>query len=147
MSFGGKVLNVDKFLKKAEKAADIFELNRNNAVKEGTLAIHSAAIKIVSENEGGSRDVRYNPKRNVTVSKPGNPPHTDTGRLRQSIKFNYKNGQGEVGSNYKVAAGLEFGTENMAPRPWLSKAVTEVSKDIGNIFEKWFKKAVKEISK
>jgi HK97 gp10 family phage protein len=143
----GSVKGVEKTLKAAKAAAKIFEDNRANAVKESTLRLHEEAVKIVSANEGGSSAVRYGPKRNVSVSKPGDPPHTDTGRLRQSIKFNYKDGIGQVGSNLKYAAWLEFGTEDMRPRPWLSTAVSNVSKIVPEIFEKWFNNAIKEIKK
>lgn len=142
----GSVKGTQKLLKQFKKADAVFEKNRDYAVKESTLALHREAVLLVSENEGGTADIRYNPKRNVTVSRPGNAPHTDTGRLRQSIKFNYKDGVGQVGSNLKYAAWLEFGTEMMESRPWLSTAVRIVSKDIGSIFNKWFNKALKEIS-
>lgn len=140
----GSLKGVDKLLRQANKLADAFEKNRNMAVKEAVLRIHEEAIRIVSANEGGTKAVRYDPKRTVSVSEAFSAPHTDTGRLRQSIKFNYKEGVGQVGSNLKYAAWLEFGTEDMKPRPWLSTAVEETSKDVAEIFEKWFNKAIKE---
>ena len=143
----GSIKGAEKLLKSAKKAADVFEKNRTIAVQESTLLLHEEAVKIVSANEGGSQQVRYNPKRTVSVSRPGDPPHTDTGRLRQSIKFNFKDDMGEVGSNLKYAAWLEFGTENMSARPWLSTAVVNVTKDIQKIFAKWMEKSVKEIGK
>lgn len=143
----GSIKGIDSAMKAAKAAADAFEKNRNNAVKESTLRLHEEAVRIVSENAGGSPAIRYNPKRAVTVSKPGEAPHTDTGRLRQSIKFNYKDGVGQVGSNLKYAAWLEFGTEDMLPRPWLSTAVRETAKDVANIFQKWFQTAIEEIKK
>lgn len=143
----GGLKGTTKLKKQVEKLADSFIDNRNMAVKEATLRLHGEAIKIVSENAGGTSDIRYNPTRNVTVSKPGDPPHTDTGRLRQSIKFNYKDGVGQVGSNLKYAAWLEFGTEDMAPRPWLSVAVLNVAKDVDKIFESYLRKAIREGTK
>jgi len=110
------------------------------AVIKSTLAIHEEAIKIVSANEGGTAVIRRG--KNVTVSDPFEPPHTDTGRLRQSIKFNISStGEyGEVGSNLKYAAWLEFGTATMAPRPWLSVAVENMKDKIANIFVDFFEK-------
>jgi HK97 gp10 family phage protein len=142
---GGGVFGGPKLMKQLENAAKKIEANRNMAVKEATLALHGEAIKIVSENQGGTAQIRYNPKRVVTVSKPNTPPHTDKGILRKSIKFNYKQGVGQVGSNLKYAAWLEFGTSDMEPRPWLSVAVKNAAKDISDIFDKWFKAAIKEI--
>lgn len=141
----GGLSGVDKALKQANQLAKAFEKNRDLAVKEGTLALHREAVLVVSENSGGDTAKRYNPSRNVSVSKPGNPPHTDTGQLRQSIKFDVKEGTGRVGSNLKYAAWLEFGTENMRPRPWLSVAVENVSDKIGDIFNKWMKAAIKDV--
>ena len=140
----GKLLGVSALKKQIIKMEKAFEENRNLAVQESTLALHKSAIEIVSENAGGTQAIRYSPKRNVTVSKPGDPPHTDTGRLRQSIKFDYKKGVGRVGSNLKYAAWLEFGTEDMSPRPWLSVAISRVSKEVDKIFSKWMNKAIKD---
>ncbi len=140
----GKLLGVAALKKQIDKLNKSFEENRNLAVQESTLALHKSAIEIVSENANGVQSVRYNPRRTVTVSKAGDPPHTDTGRLRQSIKFDYKKGIGRVGSNLKYAAWLEFGTENMSPRPWLSVAISRVSKEVDKIFSKWMNKAIKE---
>ena len=145
----GSIRNAPSLLKKLSKMAAVMEEKRNKAVQESTLALHAEAVKIVSENAGGDVEIRYNPKRTVTVSKPGEPPHTDTGRLRQSIKFDFKDkgATGRVGSNYKVAAWLEFGTEHIGARPWLSVAVENVSKTVADIFEKWTKGAIKEVTK
>lgn len=142
---GGKIIGGPKLMKQLQNAAKQIESNRNMAVKESTLLLHSEAVQIVSENQGGTAQIRYNPKRVVTVSKPNSPPHTDKGVLRKSIKFNYKDGVGQVGSNLKYAAWLEFGTVDMEPRPWLSVAVKNVAKDVGDIFNKWLKLAIKEI--
>jgi hypothetical protein len=62
-------------------------------VQDATFLIHETAVKLVQDNSKGTPAVRYNrsgKKRNVLVSKPGNPPNTDTGRLAQSIKFDFK---------------------------------------------------------
>jgi HK97 gp10 family phage protein len=81
----------------------------------------------------------------VNVSRPGEAPNTDTGRLAQSIKFEFEDDglKSLVGTNLKYGAALEFGTKNMAPRPWLSTAVLLTSKKVQDIFQKAFKKAVK----
>lgn len=141
----GSVKGAGKLMKQLNNAAKTMEKNRDMAVKEATLRLHQEAIVIVSENKGGSIQKRYKPKRFVMASKPNTPPHTDRGELRKSIKFNYKNGIGQVGSNLKYAAWLEFGTSDMEPRPWLSVAVKNVAQDVADIFKKWFDAAIKEI--
>lgn len=57
-----------------------------------------------------------------TASSPGNPPRTDTGRLVSSAHVQPRQDGAEVviASNY--ATFLEYGTRNMAPRPFLEPA-------------------------
>lgn len=60
-------------------------------------------------------------------STPGNPPHTDTGLLAASIYVNTQEDNGRtvsviVGTDVKYGQWLEFGTKNIAPRPWLLPA-------------------------
>lgn len=136
----------DAASKKAKKMAEVFDAARARAVQDATLAIHRKAVKSIQENSDGTPTKRYNPPRLVNVSNPGDPPNTDTGRLVQSIKVEFEDDGaiGLVGSNLKYAAWLEFGTENMRARPWLSAAVTATSKEVAKIFSKWFKKAVEK---
>lgn len=118
--------------------------NQVKAVQEATFMLHGAAVQLIQDNNDGVPQMRYSPKRMVNVSRPGEAPNTDTGRLVQSIKFDFKDGglTGRVGTNLKYGRALEFGTSKMDPRPWLSTAVLLVSKEVGNIFAKAFKKSV-----
>lgn len=118
------------------------------AVQKGTLLIHETALKSVQDNTDGVSEIRYSPKRIVNVSRPGDPPNTDTGRLVQSIKFDFmKQGlTGRVGTNLKYGAWLEFGTEKMQARPWLAPAIQMASEAIGEIFAGEVQNAIKEVS-
>lgn len=120
-----------------------------DAVREATLLIHETAVKSLQENSDGTPQIRYNPKRVVAVSKPGDPPNTDTGRAVQSIKveFEKKGFWGRVGTNLKYLRMLEFGTEHIAPRPWLSAAVSDVADKVAEIFARNVKKSVKDSTK
>lgn len=66
-------------------------------------------------------------------SFPGNPPHTDTGLLAASIFVDQTTEDGkvsvEVGTNVKYGPWLEFGTQNMAARPWLGPAFNQNKPD------------------
>lgn len=117
------------------------------AVQEATFMLHGTAVSIIQDNNDGVATRRYSPKRAVNVSRPGDPPNSDTGRLVQSIKFDFKESglRGRVGTNLKYGAALEFGTKNMEPRPWLSTAVLLVSKEVQDIFKKAFRKTVKGV--
>lgn len=139
----GKITGIKLLDRKLGALVQNIEKSKELAVQEATLRLHAEAVKVVGENEGGTIQRRYDPKRFVKVSDPFTPPHKDKGILQKSIKFNFKKGVGEVGTNYKVGAWLEFGTEHTAPRPWLSVAVERVAKDVASIFEKWLSKGIK----
>jgi len=117
------------------------------AVQKGTFLIHEIAVKSIQENTDGIGEIRFNPKRVVNVSNPGDPPNTDTGRLVQSIKFDFKDQglTGRVGTNLNYGAWLEFGTEHTAARPWLAPAIAEASKEIGEIFASEVQNAIKKV--
>jgi HK97 gp10 family phage protein len=121
-------------------------------VQDATFLIHETAVKLVQDNSKGTPAVRYNrsgKKRNVLVSKPGNPPNTDTGRLAQSIKFDFKKDGfvGRVGTNLRYGRNLEFGTKRMSPRPWLSTAVRIKSDEVAAIFKKALTESTKKATK
>lgn len=125
------------------------EAEIKKAVQDSVFLIHSTAIKSIQDNSSGTKQKRYKPDRTVRASKPGNPPNTDTGRLVKSIDFNFENGglTGEVGTNLKYGRYLEFGTQNMEPRPWLSVAARSVKGKMSKIFKQQFKNSVKKAGK
>lgn len=143
-----KVLGLDKVLKKIDKAQAEILKGQVLAVQKSTLLLHEYAVKIIHETGDGQAQIRYGPKRVVNVSKPGDPPNSDTGRLAQSIKFDFQKGGlvGRVGSNLKYAAYLEFGTLDIAPRPWLSEAVDQTSKEVADIFNEETENAIKGVT-
>lgn len=142
----GKVLGVDKVLKKLDRLQADMVKGQVRAVARSILLIHEYAVKTIQDNADGKSQIRYAPKRVVNVSNPGEPPNSDTGRLAQSVKFDFQKAGlvGRVGSNLKYAAWLEFGTLTMAPRPWLSEAVEQTSKEVADIFEEETAAAIKE---
>lgn len=66
------------------------------------------------------------------ASAPGEPPATDTGRLVQSGRTSYdqQNLTGMVTWSTSYAAYLEFGTENMEPRPYARPALMNMRQEI-----------------
>lgn len=116
-----------------ERAAD---LNENIE-----LAIKQCGEKIRSDIQYNMAHTPRNMERtyytnNKTTghhpSLPDNPPAPDTGNLRESIRYEvHKEGKevyGIVGSTQKdpnYAVYTEYGTKNMAPRPWLRPAMRD----------------------
>lgn len=81
--------------------------------------------------------------KSYTASSPGEPPAQATAGLRQSVKGTVeKEGKGivgRVGTELDYGKKLEFGTKNMAPRPWLLKSFEESEAKVKAIcMRMWF---------
>jgi HK97 gp10 family phage protein len=64
----------------------------------------------------------YKPyRRTHQASAPGQPPASDIGNLASHITYSTSRRglEGRVGTNVVYGKFLEFGTKNMAARPWL----------------------------
>ena len=67
-------------------------------------------------------------------SKPGDPPHKQTGHLLRSITREMASQfVGRVGTNLKYGRWLEQGTSKMAARPWLVRSLNEMASRINQI--------------
>jgi hypothetical protein len=92
----------------------------DNAVRTTTFAVLRTAVKsIQAESMGHTIDIGKGKVH--TVSKPGDAPNTDTGRLVSSIQALHERGEqvGFVGTNVEYGRTLE---EDMN-RPWLKPAL------------------------
>lgn len=149
MRISHTIKGLDKTIKAFQKLESDTLSGQVAAVRDATLMIHDYAVRSLQDNTDGPTETRYKPTRTVNVSKPGEPPNTDTGRAVQSIKLDFqKNGLvGRVGTNLKYLADLEFGTSTIAPRPWLSRAVTITAHAVSQIFKDALRNAVKVNSK
>ena len=90
---------------------------------EAVNEVRNTTLETLSGNRSGRTYYVPSTRRTYTASSPGEAPAQATGELRQSVKTSVE-GEGRtvvgiVGSDSKHAAPLEFGTRNMAPRPWL----------------------------
>lgn len=111
----------------------------NQHIARDIVAIHKEAVKGVQKKSSGETQVRYNPKRTVVASKPGDPPNTDLGSFVQSIQFDLDQNKmrGVVGTNDKRGPWFEFGTSNMAARPWLTPAINTIRNDLLQYTIEW----------
>ena len=88
------------------------------------ISIHADAVKGIAKISNGEL------VRGRFVSKPGDPPNTDTGRLIGSVRIQ-KDEQSKsvsVGSNVSYSKFLEVGTKKMKARPWLKPALDKNKK-------------------
>lgn len=138
-SIHGK-MNATKGLRHFEGLADRLVRATNEEIQLATLKVHETAVKSIQANGDGETETRSNPTRTVSVSRPGEPPNTDTGRLVKSIQFEFEEGAegftGYVGTNLKYGAHLELGTSKMEPRPWLRPALEVARQYLKKIMRK-----------
>lgn len=152
MRISASIKGAKKLFKQIESIEQEMKAGQIKAVQDSIFLIHKTAVESIQDNSSGIPQKRYSASgtpRNVLASKPGEPPNTDTGRLVQSIKFDFKEGGliGRVGTNLKYGAWLEFGTKDVAARPWLSAAIRETAKEVATIFRKAVIGAMREVVK
>lgn len=113
--------------RRIEQASDKQQKRISKAVKETTLEVHKTVIESISKPGSGITRKLYLPNRTHTASSPNNPPATDTGNLKQNIRWESKAGEmtGRVISGARYSAALEFGYQanNLEKRPFMRPAL------------------------
>ncbi len=95
------------------------------ALRTGAFMVHKDAVdSLTASGKTGHIYSLTHPTRNHQASAPGEAPASDTGELRQGIIVVMDaDGMGaSVISRAKYSAALEFGTIDMAPRPFMGPA-------------------------
>ena len=118
-----------------------FDREATSLVNRTAQNIRNTAVRsILKQSPGGVTYEKYNPRRTHVASAPGQPPNTDTGRLAGRIRT-VESGTptAYVDALADYAAHLEFGTRNMAARPFMTPAVEEEREK--------FRKGVNELTK
>src|SRR5690554_3686336 len=102
-----------------------FESEATALVNRTAQNIRNTAVRSIQKRSpGGEEYEKYNPRRSHVASAPGQPPNTDTGRLAGSIRaVNSDKPTAHVEALADYAVHLEFGTRNMAARPFMTPAV------------------------
>ncbi len=109
---------------------------------EATQAVRTQVLETLSGSRSGRTYYVPGTRRTYTASAPGQPPATATAELRQNIETSVEGEDrtviGIVGTDKIQGKMTEFGTRNMAPRPWLKisfeKALPKIKSILGR---KW----------
>jgi HK97 gp10 family phage protein len=140
--------NVEQFKKRLSKRLTINPKDnlKKAVVRSASVVREEAIYSIASGNKSGRTYVKYNPRRTHTASAAGQAPATDTGVLVSSITTGLEVEKNAVigkiiayaddGSGGNYAKHLEFGTTEMAARPFLQPALNNKAKKIVSIFKK-----------
>lgn len=102
-----------------------FDREATALVNRTAQNIRNTAVRSIQKHlSSGVTYEKYKPRRTHIASAPGQPPNTDTGRLVGSIRAVES---GTPTAYVEALAGyarhLEFGTRNMAARPFMTPAV------------------------
>ena len=100
---------------------------RSLVKKAALITFNNALMSLQGGNKTGDTVQKYNPRRVHTQSAPGEAPATDTGYLASHLQFKIDaDGLGaDVESTAEYSSYLEFGTSQMAERPFLQPALEE----------------------
>lgn len=95
------------------------------------------------------RVIATTPRTPHRASAPGDPPASDTGRLLGSITTTFFNNRlaAEIGPATSYARFLEFGTDRMAPRPFVVPAYTKNRKAITRALGQAVKDGARSVSR
>lgn len=104
------------------------------ALSRAAITIRKRAAELLSvPGTGREKGKQIGP---VVRSKPGEPPHKQTGRLRASVAYEVDDASltARVGTNVEYGKHLELGTKRgLKPRPWLRRAALEVRGKVGQL--------------
>lgn len=110
---------------------------------EATNHVRSAVLNTLTGSRTGRTYYVPGTRKRYTSSAPGEPPAQQLGDLRKSIKSGVE-GEGKtivgfVGTELEKGPMLEYGTRNMAARPWLRPSFEKTVEEIKKILNKvWF---------
>ena len=130
----------DKFKAKMKKLDGLAPDFLNELLFEAGLKIHENTLRGLASRSAGQKQTRYNPKREVIASKPGDAPNTDQGTLIKSIRLEVdpSRGKAAVGTNLPYAKALEYGStkRKIEPRPFMRPALDKFAKSqMGKLFK------------
>ena len=100
-------------------------------IRKGAAGVQGDIVRSIQNSPPTGKTYR---RGNIThtASSAGNPPRTDTGRLVQSVRVEPRSDGADIVVATEYAVHLEYGTRNMAPRPFLGPAAERAADDLTN---------------
>lgn len=126
-----------------DRLSDNPEQNLKNSMGRAVTLVRGTVVDSIKKGGSGEIYQKYNPRRTHRASAPGQPPASDLGVLASGITIDVDVEKGAVvgrimayaadGSGGNYAKHLEFGTNQMAARPFMQPALEKNSKKIRQI--------------
>ncbi len=131
---------------KVEWNSDEFFADLQDAIQDG---LEDVGVSL-ADAYGDVLNRRASNKSNGGIpAPPGYPPAKDTGTLARSISYQMRLGSVSVGVSRNSPANqyalpLEYGTRNMAARPWLRPTLKKFRRKINRIFTRRVRSQMRE---
>ncbi len=137
MSVRVTVSGVGRLAARLDRLADHVELAVQSAVAESADDLRREARALLDVTGAGE------------PSAPGEPPRRQTGQLRDSLRVEIARNRlsATVGTDLDYGAHLEFGTQDMAPRPWLQPAAQNAAPRIRARIEDAVREAIRQAAR
>lgn len=114
-----------------------------DGVSDATNAVYEEVLRLVLDTPKSGK-IYKRKGRNHQASAPNESYANDTGNALNNTKHDSKKLVGEVVGNYEYALALELGTQKMAPRPTIGRALNNLSKSIPKIMASPITKVLKD---
>ena len=145
MKLSAKILGLENVQKALLRLDPVGSEIMSTGLKQAAIMVHEEAVKSIRRRSAGR--VYHRGRITHVASKPGDPPNVDTGELISGVTWEPQNGKALavfVGTNVKHGVYMEFGTKDVAPRPWLLPALRKHQDKISKLFtSKALRKALK----
>lgn len=116
-------MSMADIFKNIESLKSKAEAETARAVRATAQAIRNDAITAVRSHLSAGNVYTRGTVKHV-ASKPGSPPNQDRGTLTRNIRVTMNDDlTADISSNAPYSEALEFGTSNMAARPFMTPAV------------------------
>lgn len=111
----------EQVIRNLKKYGDDRERKVQGVIDLTAQLVRNDAMKSMQSSPASGRTYIRETVRHTASSTP-NPPRVDQGNLVNAINALVGRLEAFVGTNIKYGPHLEFGTQNMEPRPWLFPA-------------------------
>lgn len=127
-----KIDGIDDLLADLKRLGTISEEMVVDTINDIAMDTQQEAVRGIQRGPASGRTYKRGTVTH-TASSPGQYPMSDTGRLASNVEFEIATKSRKVavvGTNILYGPYLEFGTSNMAARPWLMPSFRKASEGV-----------------